>query len=59
MTHKNLINFHGKMMIDLAKKLYPINRSITGSGVKKTLDLIKKVPLKKSILNLVKKYLIG
>ena len=47
MTHKNLINFHGKMMIDLAKKLYPINRSITGSGVKKTLDLIKKVPLKK------------
>ena len=42
MTHKNLINFHGKMMIDLAKKLYPINRSITGSGVKKTLDLIKK-----------------
>ena len=42
MTGKNLINFHGKMMLDLAKKLYPINRSITGKGVKKTLDLIKK-----------------
>ena len=56
MTHKNLINFHGKMMIDLAKKLYPINRSITGSGVKKTLDLIKKkVPLKKKYFKSGKK----
>ena len=60
MTHKNLINFHGKMMINMAKELYPINRSITGEGVRKTLDLIKKkVPLKKSLLNLGKKYSIG
>ena len=42
MTDKNLINFYGKMMIDFAKELYPINRSITGDGVRKTLDLIKK-----------------
>ena len=53
MTHKNLINFHGKMMINMAKELYPINRSITGEGVRKTLDLIKKkVPLKKKILEI-------
>jgi aminopeptidase-like protein len=56
MTGKNIINFHGKMMIDLAKKLYPINRSITGIGVKKTLDLIKKkVPLKKKFFKSGKK----
>ena len=56
MTGKNLINFHGKMMLDLAKKLYPINRSITGKGVKKTLDLIKKkVPLKKKFFKSGKK----
>ena len=48
MNEKNLINFHGKMMINLAKKLYPINRSITGKGGRKTLNLIKKkVSLKK------------
>ena len=50
MTNKRLINFYGKMMINMAKELYPINRSITGEGVRKTLDLIKKkVPLKKKI----------
>ena len=61
MNEKNLINFHGKMMINLAKKLYPINRSITGKGGRKTLNLIKKKSSfkKKKILNLVKKYLIG
>lgn len=60
MTDKDLIKFHGKMMIDLAKKLYPINRSITGSGVRETLDIIKKkFLLKKGFLNLVRKYLIG
>jgi len=48
MTDKKLINFYGRMMIDFAKELYPINRSITGEGVRKTLDLIKKkVYLKK------------
>tara|TARA_Y100000590_G_scaffold469438_1_gene656999 strand:+ start:7074 stop:8345 length:1272 start_codon:yes stop_codon:yes gene_type:complete len=30
-----------KKLIDLAKKLYPINRSITGRGVIKTLKIIK------------------
>ena len=43
MTNKKLINFYGNMMINLAKKLYPINRSITGKGVRTTLDLIKKI----------------
>jgi len=34
-------------MYDLAKKLFPINRSITGNGVRKTLKLLNKVhPLK-------------
>lgn len=48
MSDKNLINFYGKMMIDMAKELYPLNRSITGEGVRQTLKLIKKkVPLKK------------
>tara|TARA_X000000950_G_scaffold96176_1_gene121423 strand:- start:17681 stop:18979 length:1299 start_codon:yes stop_codon:yes gene_type:complete len=56
MTSKNLINFHGKMMLNLAKKLYPINRSITGRGVKKSLDLIKKkVPLEKKFFKSGKK----
>ena len=41
MAHKSLINYYGKMMIDMAKELYPIHRSITGDGVRKTLDLIK------------------
>ena len=42
MKNKKIINFYGKMMMDLAKQLYPINRSITGKGLRKTLDLIKK-----------------
>jgi len=56
MANKKLINFYGKMMIDMAKELYPINRSITGEGVRKTLDLIKKkVPLKKKFFKSGKK----
>ena len=56
MIDKKLINFYGGMMIDLAKKLYPINRSITGKGVRKTLDLIKKkIPLKKKYFKTGKK----
>ena len=44
------------MMINMAKELYPINRSITGEGVRKTLDLIKKkVPLKKKFFKSGKK----
>ena len=47
-------------MIDLAIKLYPINRSITGEGLRKSLDLINKItPIRKKFLNLVKKFLIG
>lgn len=35
-------------MIDLAKKLYPLNRSITGEGLRKTLNIIgEKISLKK------------
>ena len=56
MTHKKIINFHGKMMIDMAKDLYPIDRSITGEGVRKTLNLIKKkVPLKNKFFKTGKK----
>ena len=56
MTNKKLINFYGKIMIDLAKELYPINRSITGEGVRKTLDLINnKASLKKKYFNSRKK----
>ena len=56
MTDKNLITFYGKMMIDMAKELYPINRSITGEGVRRTLDLIKKkVPLRKKFFKSGKK----
>ncbi len=56
MTDKNLITFYGKMMIDMAKELYPINRSITGEGVRKTLDLIKKkVPIRKKFFKSGKK----
>ena len=47
-------------MIDMAIELYPINRSITGQGVRDTLDLMKKkIPLKKNSLNLEIKYLTG
>ena len=38
------------MMIYLAKELYPINRYLTGDGVRKTLDLIKKNSFKKKYL---------
>ena len=56
MTKKNLKNFYGKMMIDMAKELYPINRSITGEGVRKTLNIIKKkIPLKKKFFKSGKK----
>ena len=60
MTSKKIINFHGKMMINLAKELYPINRSITGEGLRKTISLIqKKVHLKRKFFKSEKKYLIG
>lgn len=56
MTNKKLINFYGNMMINLAKKLYPINRSITGKGVRASLDLIKKIiPLQKKYFKSGKK----
>ena len=39
---------YSKFMINLAKILFPINRSLTGSGVRKTLNIIhSKVPLEK------------
>lgn len=50
------INHYGKMMIDLAKELYPINRTLTGEGVRETLRLIKKkVPLKNKFFKSGKK----
>ena len=35
--------FEGKKMHNLAKELWPINRSLTGEGVRKTLKILKKV----------------
>ena len=32
----------GNKMIDLAKELYPINRSLSGEGVRKTLQILKR-----------------
>ena len=56
MSQKKIINFYGKMMLDLAKALYPINRSITGDGLRKSIDIIeKKVPLKKKFFKSGKK----
>ena len=43
-------------MINLAKKLFPINRSLTGNGVRETLSIIKsKVPLEKKSFSSGKK----
>ena len=33
----------GDKIYDLAVKLYPINRSLTGNGVRETLEILKKV----------------
>ena len=56
MNKKNLVKFYGDMMIDLAKELYPINRSITGEGVRQTLRLIKKkAPIKNKFFKTGKK----
>lgn len=56
MIDKKITKFYGRMMINLAKQLYPINRSITGEGVRKTLDLIKKkIPLQKKYFKSGKK----
>jgi len=33
----------GKKIYNLAKVLFPINRSITGDGVRETLNILKKV----------------
>ena len=35
--------FEGKKMHDLAKELWPISRSLTGEGNRKTLKILKKV----------------
>ncbi len=56
MNHKNLIDFYGNMMIEMANDLYPINRSITGDGLRKTLNYFKKkVPLKNKYFKTGKK----
>ena len=47
---------YSKFMINLAKKLFPINRSLTGNGVRETLSIIKsKIPLEKKIIFIRKK----
>ncbi len=33
----------GENIHDLAQKLYPINRSLTGNGVRATLDILKEM----------------
>ena len=35
------ISNNGKFIYDFAKKIFPINRSLTGEGNRKTLKLIK------------------
>lgn len=56
MNKENIVKFYGDMMIDLAKELYPINRSITGEGVRQTLRLIKKkTPIKNKFFRTGKK----
>lgn len=40
---ENEINLTGENMFDLMKKLYPICRSITGNGVRQTLQIIKEI----------------
>ena len=48
----------GKKIYKFAKKLWPINRSLTGEGVRQTLKLIKKelpeLKLLKIIINVEK-----
>ena len=39
----NPINNYGQNIYDLAKKIFYINRSITGDGVRKTLSIIKDI----------------
>ena len=55
MKQEKNINYYGRMMIYLARELYPINRSLTGEGVRETLRLIKKVPLKNKFFKSGKK----
>ena len=40
----------GKKIYHLAKKLWPINRSITGNGVRKSLKILKEICPKLSII---------
>ena len=48
MSPKISTKSYSKFMINLAKRLFPINRSLTGNGVRDTLNIIKsKVPLEK------------
>ena len=51
----------GDKIHKFAKKLWPINRSITGPGQKETLNLIKKLIkiLRLKILKVEQKFLIG
>lgn len=46
-TRKSISSETGKEMHDLVKRLYPICRSITGEGVRQTLNIVKEyIPLK-------------
>ena len=46
-TKKNKIKKRKFLMLKLAKKLWPLNRSLSGEGVEQTLSLIKKeIPIK-------------
>ena len=48
------------LMIEFAKKLWPLNRSLTGKGVNSTLHLIKKkIPIKILNFKSEKKFLTG
>ena len=52
MTNLNAEKNIGKKIHALAKKLWPINRSITGNGVRRTLKLLKEICPKISIFEI-------
>ena len=45
-------DFIGYQLHNLAKKLWPINRSITGCGVRETLSIIKKIIPKLTVIEI-------
>ena len=45
------MNHYGQEMYQLAKRLFPICRSITGNGVRETLDILSEIAMGESTYN--------